>query len=176
MQAHRDSVAAYSSFLSRGRLPTWKRCWLLGTVTGGVCEEPSCPRAGGCTSASQGWGMDLSFPGLEDGPQLPRAGIPWHWCRARQGSALLNDLLKPFLQWFSRGSDPSTALVLLCRVGVLCQGAVPPQGALLMPAAPRIPLSLTFACSRPSLQSRACPKQGARAGMSRGLSVLPDAS
>lgn len=115
-------------------------------------------------------------PGLGDAPQLPRAGIPWHWCRARQGSALLNDLLKPFLQWFSRGSDPSAALVLLCRVGVLCQGAVPPQGALLMPAAPRIPLSLTFACSRPSLQSRACPKQGARAGTSRGLSVLPDAS
>lgn len=125
---------------------------------------------------SQGWGMHLSFPGLGDGPQLPRAGIPWHWCRARQGSALLNDLLKPFLQWFSRGSDPSAALVLLCRVGVLCQGAVPPQGAVLMPAAPRIPLSLTFACSRPSLQSRAFPKQGARAGTSRGLLVLPDAS
>lgn len=47
--APRDSVAAHSSFLSQGRLPTWKRPWLLGTVT----------------LMSQGWGMALSSPGLQ---------------------------------------------------------------------------------------------------------------
>lgn len=44
-----------------------------------------------------------------------------------------------------------------------------------MPAASGIPLLPIFAYCRPSLQSRACPKQDARAGASQGLLVLLDA-
>lgn len=115
-------------------------------------ETPLAPGHGHRSCLQRGRGV----PGLGDGAQLPRAGILRHWCRSRQGSALLNDLLKQLTQWFSQDSDPCTTLVLLCCVSA----RVPHQGALLMPAASGIPLSPIFAHSRPFLQSRAYLKQG----------------
>lgn len=50
---HRDSVAAYSSFLSQGRLPTWKRSWARSLVVSAKGHRVP------------GLGMELSFPELQ---------------------------------------------------------------------------------------------------------------